>query len=191
MNMKNESLKKVSVILIILFINTLNAQVKNKKNTELTQKIELDSISLKDTLVSIKVDSILVSKIKNELFEDYKKSNNFTQKKLKKENEKQILGVSWYDSKFNRIKETIKGELISIVVLTKNYEIGDKVEVSIGGDEDENSESLLEKEKCHLLTFIGKVTHKNLAVLQNVFTVEGEKEYIVINSEWLNRYNCK
>jgi hypothetical protein len=182
--MKNKSIKKLSILVMILFINTLNAQVKNKK-------IELDSKVLKDTLVSLKVDSILVSQIKNELHEDYKKSNNFSQKELAKESKKQILAVGWYDSKFNRIKETVKNELISIVVLTGGYKIGDKVEVSIGDDEDKSTESLLEKEKCHMITFIGNVTHENLAVLQNIFTVEGEEEYIVINSEWLNRYKCK
>jgi hypothetical protein len=182
--MKNKLLKKALIIIVILFINAINAQVKNKKT-------ELDSKVLKDTLVTLKIDSILVSQIKNELYEDYKKSNNFAQKELAKESKKQILDVGWYDSKFNKIKETVKDELISIVVLTGGYKIGDKVEVSIGNDEDENSESLLEKEKCHMITFIGNVTHENLAVLQNIFTVEGEKEYIVIKSEWLNRYKCK
>lgn len=187
--MKNKTVKKISIILIILFINSLTAQEKNTVNKEPNKKTELNFKEINDKTDLSKVDSILILKVKNELVEDYKKSKSFTQKELKKEIEKQILEVSWYDAEYKKIKETEKGELISIIVLTRGYKIGEIVEVSIGSDE--SPDSVLEKEKCNLITFIGQVTHENLAVLKNVFTIEGEKEYIVVNSNWLKKYKCK
>lgn len=176
--------KLISLLVLLLFQSFYSQE---KKDTIDTQNIRP---SVSDTIISLKVDSFIVSELKNDLYDLYKSSSHFEQKELKNEEEKQILGVGWYDSKFNKVESIVIGEKITIAVLTKGYKIGDKIEVSIGSD-DKNSESLLENEKCNMITFIGQVNYENLSILQNVFKTEGEKEFIVVSSEWLDKYNCK
>ena len=179
--------KIVLIVMLTLLTNFAfgqkekNSFIKNE-NSKVIQPIEKDSLSQK---LSEKNE---IFEIKNQLFEKYKKSDKYKIKELKPINEKQILNVGWFDTQFNEVTATMKGELISIAVLTKGYQIGDKIEITIDSEE---GESLMEGEKCNEITFIGKVNFENFAFLKNIFFVEGEKEQIVISKEWKDKYICK
>ena len=110
--------------------------------------------------------------------------------KPKKTQTKRILNVAWFDTNFKKIELSPRGELISIAVLTEGYAIGDKIEVTIGSD-DPTDESLIEGVDCKEITFVAKVNYKNIAFLQNIFTVEGEKEQMIIAPTWKEKYICK
>ncbi len=139
--------------------------------------------------VNIKNEDSIITSIKEELTEAYHQTEKYKKNLQDNSVKKRILGVGWFDSEFNKVSSTILGEKISIIVLTKGYEMGDEVKVTI---DSEDGESLLISEtKCNEVTFLGNVNYENLAVLKGIFTVQGEKEQLMIEPEWKNRYICK
>lgn len=102
---------------------------------------------------------------------------------------KVIVNVNWLGFDLGSVSTFSPGEPISIGVLTKGYKIGEKVEITIDSKDDESS--LMADKPCSAITFIGYVNFENLALLKDVFSVEGEEEKIVILPKWENQYRCK
>ncbi|MDY3318280.1 hypothetical protein PG637_02515 [Riemerella anatipestifer] len=172
-------------LMLILLVNDALAQkdkVELKKN-----RVEqaLDSTSIKKDTMN-EENSIL--EIKDFLVKEYLQSERSKQQSSK---DKLILGVGWFDSSFSKITSTIQGEPISIAILTEGYKIGDKIEVTLGSEENGEEDTLVPGIKCSEITFIGYVNYENFAFLKNIFTVEGEKEQLNIFPEWKDRYICK
>lgn len=132
-------------------------------------------------------DSSLVD-LKEILKEEFRSSKKYTEKSSDTSGEKQILSVIWMDTRFNKISSISRSELISLAVLTKGYQIGDTIRVTIASDDDA---SLLADEPCHNVIFTGIQEFEDMAVLKDIFTVEGAEEQMVILPAWKNRYRCK
>ncbi len=101
---------------------------------------------------------------------------------------KRILAIMWLDENLMELTGFTPGALVSIGVLTEGYATGDTVHISVRS---EDEEPLMAGADCNNFTFVGKVNSENMALLEDLFSVEGPKEQIVIDAKWQDRYFCK
>jgi len=171
----------------ILFRQTVYAQGKMQKK-ENTEKTGPPVKTPADTTTIVKDDKNPIAVIKQLLTDDYMHPARNKQTNTGSFSKKQILNVGWFDSGYNKITATLKDEMISLAVLTKGYNIGDTVKITIAAKE---GGSLMAGIQCNKITFSGTVNYEDLAFLRNVFSVQGEDEKMVIDDKWLDRYTCR
>ncbi len=184
------NIRILSIFLMLMlpyhsFSHTKKRKIRLPKETVLSvpdsiHKNLIDTLAPLDT-VEIK-DSIL--RLRTILTKEYEQRDK---SKIDTTKSKQILSVSWFDSYFQKVTNISRGEYISIAVLTKGYNVGDTVKITIHATDDK---PLIGVQNCMDVTFIGIVNFENLAFLQKVFTVEGEDEQMVICPQWKDRYIC-
>jgi len=127
------------------------------------------------------------------LDEEFRESKRYAEKSADTTGKKQILSVAWIDENYDNVNSMGRGELISMAILTKGYTVGDTIRVTIGSQDDETQEdetTLVDDVPCHDITFIGIQNYEDMAVLKDIFTIEGEEEKMVIQPAWKERYEC-
>lgn len=127
------------------------------------------------------------------LDEEFRESKRYAEKSADTTGKKQILSVAWIDENYDKVNSMGRGELISMAILTKGYAVGDTIRFTIGSQDDETQEdetTLVDDVPCHDITFIGIQNYEDMAVLKDIFTIEGEEEKMVIQPAWKGRYEC-
>ena len=125
--------------------------------------------------------------IRQLLTDEYLSSDQSKQKTMGLSEQKHILNVGWFDADFNKVETIGKSNPISIAVLTKGYAIGDDMKITI---DSKDGKSLTAGRKCKEITFLGTVNYENIALLQNLFSVQGKNEQLIIDTKWQDRYIC-
>ena len=180
-------------LLLIGFGLNANAQAKVNKILK-SEKSVTAPVLKKNTNIGLDTEPDLggnrktVLDIRQSLVDEYQNSDQNQQKTMGSIEQKHILNVGWFDTDFNKIETTSKAQPISIAVLTQGYAIGDAMEITIDSTD---GKSLIAGRKCKEITFLGTVNYENLALLQNLFSVQGKTEQLIIDPKWQDRHICK